>query len=60
MNCLAVNDDGVMVSCADNGSMDFWDYETGYCFQQSQTVVQPGSLEAEAGIFASTFDLSGR
>lgn len=24
-----------------------------------ETVVQPGSLESEAGIFASSFDLSG-
>ena len=60
LNSLAVNDDGVMVSSADNGSLNFWDYDTGHCFQQSQTVVQPGSLDAEAGIFASTFDLSGR
>lgn len=56
---LALNDDGVLVSGADNGSMRFWDYETGYCFQSSDTVVQPGSLDSEAGIFASTFDRTG-
>jgi pleiotropic regulator 1 len=59
VNCLAVNEDGVMASCGDNGSMCFWDYATGYKFQSMQTVVQPGSLDAESGIFAATFDLSG-
>lgn len=60
VNCVAVNEDGVMVSMADNGSINFWDYDSGYSFQQSQTIVQPGSLDAEAGIFAAAFDLSGR
>merc|ERR1712046_375935 len=59
INCLAVNDDGVVMSGGDNGSMRFWDYETGYCFQEDKTIPQPGSLDAEAGIYASTFDLSG-
>ena len=48
-----------MVSGGDNGSLHFWDYETGYCFQKSATIVQPGSLDAEAGVFAAAFDLSG-
>ena len=59
VNCLAVNEDGVLVSGGDNGSLCFWDYESGYCFQKTETVVQPGSLDAEAGIYASSFDLSG-
>lgn len=59
INTLSINDDGVMVSGGDNGSLRFWDYETGYCFQKTDTVVQPGSLDAEAGIFASSFDLTG-
>lgn len=59
INSLALNDDGVMLSCADNGTMKFWDYETGYCFQEMETIAQPGSLDAENGIFASEFDLSG-
>lgn len=37
----------------------FWDYLSGNCFQQGQTVAQPGSLESEAGIFAMGFDHSG-
>lgn len=59
VNCCAVNEDHVAVSCGDNGSIHFWDYDTGYCFQQTQTIVQPGSLDAESGIFACAFDLSG-
>jgi pleiotropic regulator 1 len=59
VNSVAVNDDGVCVSGGDNGSMRFWDYGSGYCFQSTKTVPQPGSLDAEAGIFNSAFDLSG-
>lgn len=59
INCMSVNRDGVMFSGADNGSIKFWDWKTGYNFQSTEAVVQPGSLEAEAGIFASTFDVTG-
>uniref|UniRef100_K3X8E4 Uncharacterized protein n=1 Tax=Globisporangium ultimum (strain ATCC 200006 / CBS 805.95 / DAOM BR144) TaxID=431595 RepID=K3X8E4_GLOUD len=59
INSLAINQDGVMVSSADNGSMRFWDYTTGYCFQEEVTKAQPGSLDSEAGIYASTFDKTG-
>lgn len=59
LNALALNDDGVLVSGGDDGSLRFWDAHSGYCFQQTQTIVQPGSLDAEAGIYAAAFDLSG-
>eukprot|EP01041_Mallomonas_annulata_P000907 gene907-1761_t len=59
INSLSANEDGVLVSGGDNGSLCFFDYDTGYCFQKTKTIVQPGSLDAEAGIFASAFDLSG-
>ncbi|KAI8053980.1 WD40-repeat-containing domain protein [Syncephalis plumigaleata] len=59
VNTLSVNEDGVMFSGADNGTMRFWDWNTGHCFQSSDAIVQPGSLESEAGIFTSTFDQSG-
>ena len=36
VNCLAANADGVMVSGADNGTMYFWDWKTGYNFQRFQ------------------------
>lgn len=42
VNSLAINQDGVLVSSADNGSMHFWDYDTGHCFQKELTKVQPG------------------
>ena len=59
VNCLAVNSDGVLVSGADNGTMAFWDWKTGYNFQKFQAPVQPGSLDSEAGIFQMKFDHSG-
>jgi len=59
VNTMACNADGVLVSGADNGSMSFWDHRTGYRFQQQETIVQPGSLDSEAGIFDMTFDMSG-
>lgn len=37
----------------------FWDWRSGNCFQQGQTVPQPGSLDSEAGIYALAFDRSG-
>jgi pleiotropic regulator 1 len=59
VNAMALNDDGVLVSGGDDGSMRFWDYKTGYNFQSAQAQVQPGSLEAENGIMAMEFDLTG-
>ncbi|KKA30190.1 hypothetical protein TD95_001901 [Thielaviopsis punctulata] len=59
VNTLAVNEENVMFSGADNGSMSFWDWKTGYRYQSLDTTAQPGSLDAEAGIMASTFDRSG-
>lgn len=38
--------------------MRFWDWKSGYCFQESTSKIQPGSLDSEAGIFAMTFDHS--
>jgi len=58
LNAIAVNSDGVCVSGADNGSMQWFDWRTGYNFQRDQAPVQPGSLDSEAGIFALTFDKS--
>ncbi|KAJ3282492.1 Pleiotropic regulator 1 [Borealophlyctis nickersoniae] len=59
INTMACNQDGVLFSGGDNGSMHFWDYKTGYNFQTAETLVQPGSLESEAGVFCSTFDMTG-
>jgi pleiotropic regulator 1 len=43
----------------DNGTLTLWDYGTGVPFQNIEDIPQPGSLEAEAGVFCSTFDLTG-
>ncbi|KAG5452371.1 Pleiotropic regulator 1 [Clonorchis sinensis] len=59
INALAINQDNVVVSGGDNGSMHFWDWRSGYNFQRLQTQVQPGSIDSEAGIFALAFDRSG-
>lgn len=56
VNCLALNSDGVLVSGADNGTMHFWDWRTGYNFQRTKSLVQPGSLESENGIYSMCFD----
>ncbi|KAH1496723.1 hypothetical protein LV164_001104 [Aspergillus fumigatus] len=59
INSLAVNEDNVLFSGGDNGSMCFWDWKTGYKFQSIDTMAQPGSLDAEAGIMSATFDRTG-
>ncbi|KAK5582568.1 hypothetical protein RB653_004153 [Dictyostelium firmibasis] len=59
INSLALNADNVLASGGDNGSISFWDWKTGHCFQKTQTIVQPGSLEGEAGIFDMAFDKTG-
>lgn len=46
----------MFVAGYDNGSLQFFDWRTGYNFQTEMTRVQPGSLESEAGIYAMTFD----
>ncbi|KAI0025610.1 WD40 repeat-like protein [Xylariomycetidae sp. FL0641] len=58
INSLAVNED-VLFSGGDNGSMSFWDWKSGHRFQSLDSIAQPGSLDAEAGIMSSTFDRTG-
>ncbi|KAI1336394.1 WD40 repeat-like protein [Xylariaceae sp. FL0016] len=58
INSLAVNND-VLFSGGDNGSMSFWDWKSGHRFQSLDSIAQPGSLDAEAGIMSSTFDQTG-
>lgn len=58
---LTANPLAVHLTCSqgDNGSLSFWDYDTGTPFQNLSDIPQPGSLEAEAGVFCSTFDATG-
>jgi len=59
INTTCINQDNVLVTGADNGTMKFWDWKTGYNFYSHNTVAQPGSLASENGIFASSFDMTG-
>lgn len=59
INTMAVNEEGVMATGGDNGSLWFWDWKSGHNFQQAQTIVQPGSLDSEAGIYAISYDITG-
>ena len=59
INTLAVNEDNVLFSGGDNGSMSFWDWKSGHRFQALDSIAQPGSLDAEAGIMTSLFDRTG-
>ena len=58
INSLALNQDNVLVSGADNGTLYFYDWESGYNFQQIKSPLQPGSLASEAAIFDIMFDRS--
>ncbi|KAI9292308.1 pleiotropic regulator 1 [Neoconidiobolus thromboides FSU 785] len=59
INSLSINQDNVMVTGGDNGSLKFWDWKSGYNFQTVESLPQPGSLDSEAGIFSSSFDKTG-
>jgi len=59
VNTLSVNEDNVLFAGSDNGEASFYDWKTGHCFQSSQSIAQPGSLDAEAGVMCSTFDRTG-
>ncbi|THH32731.1 hypothetical protein EUX98_g1441 [Antrodiella citrinella] len=54
-----VNTFARFIVAGDNGSLTLWDYDTGTAFQNMDDIPQPGSLEAEAGVFCSTFDMTG-
>ncbi|KAG0209127.1 pre-mRNA-splicing factor prp46 [Mortierella sp. NVP41] len=54
-----VNANNVMFTGADNGAMGFWDWKLGRQFQRLDLLVQPGSLDSEAGIFCAEFDNTG-
>ena len=59
INTLSVNSEGVFFSGGDNGTLTFWDWNSGTAFQTLDDIPQPGSLEAESGVFCSTFDQTG-
>ncbi|CAH9067698.1 unnamed protein product [Cuscuta epithymum] len=59
INAMAINEEGVLATGGDNGSLWFRDWRSGHNFQQSQTIAQPGSLESEAGIYGMAYDVTG-
>ena len=58
VNCLALNNEGVLVSGGEDGKLFFWDYDSGEIFQKIKTPIQPGSLECESQIFDCIFDIT--
>lgn len=58
-NAIAVNEDNVMVSAGDDGTLVFWDWNSGTPYQRTKTIPQPGSLECESGIYDCAFDMTG-
>lgn len=59
VNALAINESDVMVSVADDGTIQWWDWGSGQCFQKTRTIPHPGSLDSECGIFDVGFDMTG-
>ncbi|KAH0402617.1 WD40 repeat-like protein, partial [Aureobasidium melanogenum] len=60
INTLSVNKDNVMFSGSDDGLLTFWDWKTGQKFLQQKNKPYSGSLDAEAGVFCSSFDKTGK
>ena len=60
IDTLSINEDNVLISGHQSGHIKFWDYLTGYKFQELRLDPQPGSLDSEAGIMGSTFDITGK
>lgn len=48
----------ILVGGTDNGYLHFWDWRSGHKYQSMMAIPQPGSMSAENGIFAMTFDQS--
>ncbi|SCU82638.1 LADA_0C06964g1_1 [Lachancea dasiensis] len=59
INCLSVNQDGVLFAGTDDGRLAFFDYKTGHNYQQLPTTTITGSLESERGILSGSFDQTG-
>ena len=54
-----INDDGLCMVGCNNGTLHLYDYDSGYHVQTLKSPIQPGSLDAEHGIYTSTFDTTG-
>lgn len=58
-NCVAVNQDGVLIGGTDDGFIGIWDWYSGSLIQSMKTAGQSGTLDAELGICSAAFDKSG-
>ena len=59
LNTISLNQNNVLFAGSNNGQLRFYDWKSGYCFDEKQTPLQPGSIDADASILASTFDNTG-
>jgi len=59
VHALACNEDGLLVSGDDAGSIGFFDYSSAAQTQRLHAQVQPGSLASEAAILCVAFDQTG-
>jgi len=59
INSLDISPEDVLVAGVDNGDIGLFDWSSGDMFQLIKSTPQPGSLQAEAGVFDTKFDLSG-
>jgi len=62
VNACAIKNDNenssLLVTGGDDGFLHFYDWRSGYHYQQIEGIPQPGSLSSENGIFAMSFDKS--
>lgn len=61
VNAAAIKTEGdssILVGGTDDGYLHFWDWTSGYHYQQIEGIPQPGSLSSENAIFALAFDRS--
>jgi len=43
---MAINQDGVLATGGDDGTLKFWDWASGYNYQDTISQPQPGSIAA--------------
>lgn len=59
VNTVACDGDNILAAGTNDGYIGFWDWDSGRMFQKIKSRPQPGSISSEAGIFCSSFDMSG-
>jgi pleiotropic regulator 1 len=59
INTLACSQHDVLFAGGDDGSLAFYDWQSGHRFSTGRTMPQPGSLDSEACVLAAAFDVTG-